>query len=739
MKHLYFLLTTIGFFLQASPSAYSGNWELAAETHPESIWARELLNQNDTLYSVNFSSDTLRILRSLDKGRNWNQIAISRTSRDHDPSLYSTRSASMTDGMIFIYGFDEYFVVAKYDTWANTGKIQYVGDASDGHLIERGAMLDRERGLIFSRLSGKIYETDDGWETYETYTSDTLNFFGDEDPQFFNDSLIIFYGYSRYSDLNSFSVFNINQRKWKVISNVSQVSTLPIGYEKVNEFLHYVSGKESQTKTGRTNDHILRSRDGGRTWESLFNKDVWSPAYRLNDIEFIDERNGVAIGSGFKVYSTNDGGANWTIDTLDHEFLYPTSVYGPLGWNTTTIGDDIYGLTTDDSELYKWNDKNFFNRNYPVIQSASLNSPKNKSSIAEDSIFFKWKEVNGATDYVLQVCEREDFNLWDTTYTNLWLKETSVSLPKYQTDKKLYWRILSVMGSVVRSSEVREFRILDEVAELEAPTIIGCENSFLEEPYPFPDLIEIEWNAVNGANAYDYSITGYFSQSTILETKRTTELKTSIDSLPVGMYNICITSVDTNTNRKSDTSCVCSFVRSYSTPVFSTEDCGRTLSENDTIFWRSGEESPGEYIFQIVSDSTFQSGGIASEPVFYAFYPLEKIELKPFTKYYYRVQAIKHFQQPILEKYGSPWSEICSFTTDDLGSVENIEPSELGYRLSNGTIYLENIHPEATLQLHDLSGRVLMSRTGNQLDVSGITRGVYFIVIDGEKVVKVQL
>ncbi|GAB5466417.1 MAG: hypothetical protein Kapaf2KO_18530 [Candidatus Kapaibacteriales bacterium] len=87
----------------------------------------------------------------------------------------------------------------------------------------------------------------------------------------------------------------------------------------------------------------------------------------------------------------------------------------------------------------------------------------------------------------------------------------------------------------------------------------------------------------------------------------------------------------------------------------------------------------------------------------------------------------------------SKWSYPCSFTTGSWKSVERKESKELSYHISNGTVYLENINPEATLRLHDISGRVLSSHTGNTLDVSGISRGTYFIVIDGERVVKVQL
>ncbi|GAB5466415.1 MAG: hypothetical protein Kapaf2KO_18510 [Candidatus Kapaibacteriales bacterium] len=106
------------------------------------------------------------------------------------------------------------------------------------------------------------------------------------------------------------------------------------------------------------------------------------------------------------------------------------------------------------------------------------------------------------------------------------------------------------------------------------------------------------------------------------------------------------------------------------------------------------------------------------------------------TTYYWKSSILLGNMPPALYSKSSPtWS----FTTGIWSSVKNTDFNEIGYTLNNGTIYLENIHPEVSLQLHDLSGRVLLSRTGNTLDVSGVTIGTYFIVIDGKKVVKVQL
>jgi photosystem II stability/assembly factor-like uncharacterized protein len=70
---------------------------------------------------------------------------------------------------------------------------------------------------------------------------------------------------------------------------------------------------------------ILRSLDSGVTWETLFEAPELEQA--LFDISFVDENNGIAVGSYGAYFTSDDGGETWqdqAVDNLeDPDFGYP--------------------------------------------------------------------------------------------------------------------------------------------------------------------------------------------------------------------------------------------------------------------------------------------------------------------------------------------------------------------------------------------------------------------------------
>ena len=65
---------------------------------------------------------------------------------------------------------------------------------------------------------------------------------------------------------------------------------------------------------------ILATKDGGATWEVKT-----KVAASLRSVHFIDAQNGVAVGSGGKVFRTTDGGATWS-DASTHDWTTGTVV-----------------------------------------------------------------------------------------------------------------------------------------------------------------------------------------------------------------------------------------------------------------------------------------------------------------------------------------------------------------------------------------------------------------------------
>ncbi len=60
------------------------------------------------------------------------------------------------------------------------------------------------------------------------------------------------------------------------------------------------------------NNYIAKTIDGGETWNEL---NVGSEVWFFQDLEFLDENNGVAVGYGGEIYVTENGGASWTSAT----------------------------------------------------------------------------------------------------------------------------------------------------------------------------------------------------------------------------------------------------------------------------------------------------------------------------------------------------------------------------------------------------------------------------------------
>jgi photosystem II stability/assembly factor-like uncharacterized protein len=60
------------------------------------------------------------------------------------------------------------------------------------------------------------------------------------------------------------------------------------------------------------NNYIAKTIDGGETWNEL---NVGSEVWFFQDLEFLDENNGVAVGYGGEIYVTENGGTSWTSAT----------------------------------------------------------------------------------------------------------------------------------------------------------------------------------------------------------------------------------------------------------------------------------------------------------------------------------------------------------------------------------------------------------------------------------------
>ena len=93
-----------------------------------------------------------------------------------------------------------------------------------------------------------------------------------------------------------------------------------MGISMVDENTAYVLGNYMYfDEANKFKSEILKTTDGGKTWEQIFFKD----RYRLRSLSFKDQLNGVCAGDGGKVFKTNDGGNSWSERDLSSQSNIP--------------------------------------------------------------------------------------------------------------------------------------------------------------------------------------------------------------------------------------------------------------------------------------------------------------------------------------------------------------------------------------------------------------------------------
>jgi photosystem II stability/assembly factor-like uncharacterized protein len=103
--------------------------------------------------------------------------------------------------------------------------------------------------------------------------------------------------------------------------------------------------KGKSTPFPYSNSRILRTLDGGATWDTVFTTTQW-----LSYIQFPDAGHGYATGSGGTVFKTIDSGATWTASTVDNS-LWMSGVFflnkdtGYVSGAGGTLVNNTYGLT----------------------------------------------------------------------------------------------------------------------------------------------------------------------------------------------------------------------------------------------------------------------------------------------------------------------------------------------------------------------------------------------------------
>jgi len=176
------------------------------------------------------------------------------------------------------------------------GQIQWTwkNPLPQGNFLKDVHFIDSTNGIAVGER-GTIIRTTDGGQSWTISHNTAIVDYASVDYSSANTGIIVgedgvilhtIDGGSSWIDRHTTNVKTLNGVAFSDLSNVVAVG-------------RYIIGK---------NGVILRSTDGGSTW-SLVNREV---TYPLNDVDFLDDHRGIAVGDGGIVLSTSDGGISWT-------------------------------------------------------------------------------------------------------------------------------------------------------------------------------------------------------------------------------------------------------------------------------------------------------------------------------------------------------------------------------------------------------------------------------------------
>ncbi len=277
------------------------NWETLFQDESAELRYAEFFDLQKWFVTTNYLSEIegVALVKTMDAGQTWDTLKLdifeSTTPRIH----------FIDDTNGFVYGGDspEFSPVANApyailkttdggDTW-----VEVNATTTFNRFDYDMTFVDDGIGFVVGRF-GSIQKTVDYGENWFSVTSNDTHFLYALE---YNEDLGLVGGEGGtiYRTTNSGKDWN------KVVSNTNYwVRDFSWGEQNV----YAVSSLLTSTSI---DSDIIKSTDGGQTWEVVF-----SSVQDLRTIHFFDDMNGFASGSSGTYYSTTDGGENWAISTL---------------------------------------------------------------------------------------------------------------------------------------------------------------------------------------------------------------------------------------------------------------------------------------------------------------------------------------------------------------------------------------------------------------------------------------
>jgi len=174
-------------------------------------------------------------------------------------------------------------------------------------------MLDDNTGYLISNV-GSLVKTTDGWETFSNvnYGSSVTH-----DRIFFvNQNVGFIAGYRRFIQKTL-----DGGQTWTGITIPSTLMSSGIDITDI----HFVNEQIGFVIT--TNGRVLKTTDQGVTWTMT---QLQGSSYELNELLFVNENIGMAVGSLGEVYRTTNQGATWTLIDTDVSLAYDIRMHNGI-------------------------------------------------------------------------------------------------------------------------------------------------------------------------------------------------------------------------------------------------------------------------------------------------------------------------------------------------------------------------------------------------------------------------
>lgn len=174
-------------------------------------------------------------------------------------------------------------------------------------------MLDNNIGYLFSN-NGGLAKTTDGWETFSNVNYGNVVTYNR--IYFVNQNVGFIAGYLRFirKTLDG-------GQTWIGITIPSTL--IPSGVDITD--IHFVNEQIGFVITD--NGRVLKTTDQGATWTMT---QLQGSSYELNELLFVNENIGMAVGSLGEVYRTTNQGATWTLIDTDVSLAYDIRMHNGI-------------------------------------------------------------------------------------------------------------------------------------------------------------------------------------------------------------------------------------------------------------------------------------------------------------------------------------------------------------------------------------------------------------------------